>query len=165
MSVAGTHLALGLSTSRDNAWISIIPLAPAASQTSPSMVLPLSCVTSRLADCNLLDLGKHPSPVAKSVCAALQTSWKEDVLTGSFHPATPKSQAASSAQQKSSLLQQLYWLPDGSAVMAVDRLGNLGAVNSNGTVQRVSIEVIALCIFVASYNLICVWAVKGVSNL
>ncbi|BDA42294.1 hypothetical protein COCOBI_03-1810 [Coccomyxa sp. Obi] len=103
---AGTHLALGLSTSRDNAWIRLIPFEPSASESPP------------------------PS----------MTSWKEDVLTSSFHPATPVSKVALSASQRSSLLQQLQWLPDGSAVMAIDRLGNLGAVNGSGTVQRLSIK-------------------------
>ncbi len=151
VSVAGTHLAFGLSTSRDNAWISMIPFEPAASETSPSMVLPCSYVTSSFMT-SKLEIGRSNFSVPESVCAALQTSWKEDVLASSLHPATPVSQVASPAHPRSSLLQQLQWLPDGTAVMAIDRLGNLGAVNASGTVQTLSLKVIAPCICVASHR-------------
>ena len=68
---------------------------------------------------------------------ALQTSWKGEVLS-SGSPSAPVSPAASAAQ-KGPLLQQLRWVPDGSAVLALDRAGNLGAVDCGGIVQGLSL--------------------------
>lgn len=61
------------------------------------------------------------------------------MLSSSSRPSTPAS-AAVLDPRKTPILQDLRWLPDGSAVLAMDRAGNLGVVDSRGTVQRICLE-------------------------